>query len=158
MSRYAARLGAVFYILWGLLHVVGGAALTVIATSGDVTGALAALGSARPATAIPADPGSLVGGVVAFHGWNILWIGLLVIVVAARWTWRNERLGFWLPLALVAIADAGLLTFLLVPGEMAWVDGIWGPILFIPALLLTALGRREPLAAPSRTPARVASA
>jgi hypothetical protein len=151
MTSNIHRVGAVFYVAWGVLHIVGGAALTLTAATGDPAGALEALGSARLAAAIPGDPGSVVAGVVAFHGWNILWSGALVTFVAARWTWRNTSLGAWLPFSLVAIADLGLLLFLLVPGEMSWADGIWGPLLFVPAAVATAIGRRR-VATPARPP------
>lgn len=133
------RAGAVCYVLWGLVHVVGGASLLATLQSGGGAELLRVLASAAPA-AVPDTVPAVAGAVAGFHAWNILWIGALVAVVALRLNWRNARLGFWLNLVLAGAADLGLIFALLVPGYMRLADGMIGIALFVPAAALTALG------------------
>ncbi|NJN83270.1 MAG: hypothetical protein HC802_13950 [Caldilineaceae bacterium] len=55
--------------------------------------------------------------------------------------WRNSRAGYWINLGVVAAADLGLLLTLLLPGMMAWSDGLWGPLLWLLAAGFTTLAR-----------------
>jgi hypothetical protein len=139
----AHRIGAIFYILWGLLHVVGGAVLLSTWTSAGSSALMRSFGSAV-ASSVPETLPAVVGGVGAFHAFNLVWIGLLVIVVAAKLNWHNSRTGAWLNGTLAGMADLGLVVFLLLPGYMPWAEGAPGIVLFVPALLFTAVGRRWP--------------
>jgi hypothetical protein len=96
------------------------------------------------ASSVPETLPAVVGGVGAFHAFNLVWIGLLVIVVAAKLNWHNSRTGAWLNGTLAGMADLGLVVFLLLPGYMPWAEGAPGIVLFVPALLFTAVGRRWP--------------
>ncbi|HXI22006.1 MAG TPA: hypothetical protein VNH46_13010 [Gemmatimonadales bacterium] len=137
----AARAGAVFYALWGLLHVAGGAVqLATLRGHGGI--ALTRL----IASGRPLDPGvgTVPDAAAAFMGmgaFNILWIGLLVTVVAVTLNRRNSRLGYWLNLGIVGATDLGLLVALLLPGTMAWSDGGLGLGLYFAALVASTLGR-----------------
>ncbi|MCC6998936.1 MAG: hypothetical protein IT370_30265 [Deltaproteobacteria bacterium] len=144
------KVGAVFYLLWGLLHVVAGATLVGSALT-DLDGHLREIGTGAQAAQLPAVGGHpVVSAIVAFHSFNMVWIGLLVALIAVRLNWRNARSGYWLNLALAGFLDLGLLVFLLVPGTMAWSDGWLGPALFAGGALFSTLGRRRRAAAPAR--------
>jgi hypothetical protein len=140
-GNWAAKTGAVFYALWGIVHVLGGGTqLEVLRSKGG--GALAALiSSGRPfdpkAQAVPDVAAAFMG----MGAYNILWIGLLVIVIAVGMNWRNSALGYWLNLAVVGATDLGLLVALLLPGYMAWSDGMIGISLFVLAFVFATAGR-----------------
>lgn len=57
---------------------------------------------------------------------NILWIGLLVSTIGLTLNWRNSRVGYLLNLGMVGATDLALLAALLLPGFMAWSDGLTG--------------------------------
>ncbi|MDX1417353.1 MAG: hypothetical protein R3293_24315 [Candidatus Promineifilaceae bacterium] len=139
MKSYAHKIGAIFYILWGILHIVGAAILLGQASAGAAA-VLAAIGTGTPAAEIPPIGLGLTASVLAYYAWNILWVGLFVVVIAVRFNWRNNPLGFWLNLAVVGAVDLGLVILLIAPGHMAISDGMWGVILFIPALIFSAIG------------------
>ena len=139
-----ARTGAVFYALWGLVHVAGAAVqLSTLQAAGGV-GLTAMISSARPF-----DPGAVgafpeaAEGFMAMGGMNILWLGVLVTAIAVTLNWRNSRAGYWLNLVLVGATDLSLLAALLLPGYMAWSDGGIGLTLFVLALIFSTLGRRR---------------
>jgi len=68
------RIGTGFFVLWGMLHVLGGASLLATLQSGGGAAILRVLGSAVPGSMPEAVPG-IAGAVAAFHAWNMLWVG-----------------------------------------------------------------------------------
>jgi hypothetical protein len=53
MTKRAYRIGAVFYVLWGVLHIVGGAAMLAELRSVGPTGTMGMIASATPAAQLP---------------------------------------------------------------------------------------------------------
>lgn len=139
MKQYAYKIGAVFYILWGLLHIVGAASLLFMAQNG-AAGPLAAIGSATPAANIPQLGLGLTSSILAYYAWNLLWVGFFVVIVAMIMNWKNSPTGYWLNLAVVSAVDIGLILLLLIPGYMAWSDGLMGIVLWIPAVFFSTIG------------------
>lgn len=140
MKSYAPKIGATFYILWGLLHIVGGAALLQQLSAEGVTGVLASLGTAVPPAELPVVSGGVTAAVLAFFAFNWVWIGLVVLAVGIWLNWHNSRLGYWLNLMVAGAADLGLLIFLLLPGYMAVTDGWPGPLLWLLAVVFSTIG------------------
>jgi hypothetical protein len=137
------KVGAVFYTLWALLHVVAGITLVGSALT-DVNGHLRAIGTAATEAQLPhLGDHTVVSAIIAFHSFNMVWIGLLVGLIAVRHNWRNSRGGYWLNLALTGFLDVGLFVFLLVPGYMTWGDGWLGPLLFAGGAIFSTLGLRR---------------
>lgn len=114
-----AKIGAVFYFLWGVVHI--GAAFEQFQT-----GKTLELG--------------LVQGKINQGAWDLLFFALLAIVVAVRYNWTNERLGYWLNLIVVSAADIGFIVFVLLPGHVALFPGILGPVFWFAGLVFTTLG------------------
>lgn len=140
MKQYAHRIGAIFYALWGILHILGAAVLLQQASSGGATTVFATIGSATPVADLPQVAGGLATAVLTYYAWNLLWVGLFVLVVAIWLNWKNSLLGFWLNLVVVGAVDLGLLFTLIAPGHMALSDGLLGVGLWLPALLFSAIG------------------
>lgn len=116
---FAWALGA-----WGLLHLVGGASLMAM----EGAEGLDTLG---PGATMPApDPaGDAAAAVVHFHGLNIAAAGLAVLLLAMAWRRTGKT---WQALAaagLAGILDGGLVAFLVAPGLLPVMQGIWGPAL-----------------------------
>jgi len=133
------RVGAVLFVLWGLLHVLGGASLLATWRADGAAELMRAYGSSVAGT-IPADLPAVVGAIGAFHAFNLLWIGALVTGLAVTWGWKGRAAGLWLSLILAGAADLGLVLFLLLPGHMPWAEGAPGLVLFVPAALCSLLG------------------
>jgi hypothetical protein len=52
-------------------------------------------------------------------------------------------MGFWMNLILVSVADIGFIIFVLVPGYISLIMGIWGPVFWIAAVIFSSLGIRS---------------
>ena len=111
------RTGAVFYGLWGVLHL------------------LAAFDGFRLAMA----QDGLVEGRLMQNSWNLAAISLLAIYVAWKLNWRNDRFGYWINLIAVSVADIGFILFVLLPGHIAMWPGAVGPLLWLLAVLFSTL-------------------
>ena len=125
-----ARIGAVAYVLWGLLHIQ--AARMVYMFGGTL------------------EAGMLQARI--YQGaWNLLFFALFAIVVALVYNWRNNRSGYWLNLAVVSFADIGFIVAVLMPGYAPIVPGGLGPLLWIIAVLFSTVGIRQASRAPAGT-------
>ena len=114
-----AKLGAVAYVLWGLLHIQ---AARLVYMLGDSL-----------------EPG-MVQGRIYQDAWNLLFFALFGIVVAVWLNWNNSRLGYWLNLVVVSVGDIGFILLVLAPGYLPLMPGALGPALWILALILTTIG------------------
>jgi hypothetical protein len=123
MEKIAAKLGAVLYVCWGLLHF---------------TAAYGVFKLAQNSPAIMAQ-GRLIQ--TAFY---LAAFAMAAIIFAITLNWRNDRFGFWVNAVMVGIADIPFILFVLVPGYAPWWPGLLGPILWIAAFLFTALARMGP--------------
>jgi len=138
--KHAHRIGAVAFILWGVVHILGGASMLFTLSSDGGSAALAMLADNVSVESLPAATHPVVDSLYAFHAWNLLWIGVLVSVIGIRKNWINDMGGYWLNVAVVAAADAGLIYFLILPGHMSFAAGSPGIILFAVALVFSSIG------------------
>ena len=118
-SNLFAKLGAVVYVLWGLLHLKAAQMMMVMGQSLEV---------------------GVLQGRIFQNSWNLLFFAVFGIVVAVWMNWNNSRLGYWLNLVVISAADIGFILFVLLPGHAPMMPGALGPILWIIALALTTLG------------------
>jgi hypothetical protein len=129
-----ARIGAVFFGLWGLLHLVGGSAILAAALGSGPAAGYAFY--EQSAGAYPA----VAGAILAMNSFTIAWVGALVIVIAVTRNWRNECSGFALNLVLAGLMDVALVVFLLAPGYVTPGDALLGISLLVLAVIFSSLG------------------
>ncbi|MBL8018570.1 MAG: hypothetical protein JNM27_02810 [Leptospirales bacterium] len=139
-ANYAARIGALFYVLWGLVHILGGTAM--LHASQNPPEFISMLSGVQADSAnAPADMELISKNVFAFHSFNIAWMGVLAVSIAALLNWKNSGAGFWINLSLVGLADTGLIIFMVIPGVIKISDAWIGPTLFAFALAFSVRGR-----------------
>jgi hypothetical protein len=111
-----ARIGALFYIIWGVLHF--SAAYEVYK-----------LGALQSPT--------MVQGRLYQDAWNLAFFAAVAIVAAVWLNWRNIKTGYWINLLTVSVTDIGFVLFVLLPGHLPWIPGIIGPAFWIPGVIFT---------------------
>ncbi len=119
MANIFAKLGAITYVLWGILHI-------------EAARKIYALGQTL-------DPG-MVQGRIYQDAWNLLFFALFGIAVGVSLNWKNSRLGYWLNLIVVSAGDIGYIGFVLIPGYVPFMPGALGPILWILAVIFSTIG------------------
>ena len=113
------RLGAVCYVIWGLLHLIAARGLYQ-------------LGSTLGAGILQAR---------VFQGaWHLLFFAIAVIAIAVFYNWKNSRLGYWLSLVVVSVVDVGFIWLVLVPYLAVLSQASLGPLFWILALIFSTLG------------------
>lgn len=126
------RAGAVFYGLWGALHVFAAFLILPDASAGlqpGVTLARVQQNSVFMAT-----------------------VGVAAIWIAIRFNRRGDRFGYWFNLYLVSAADLGFVLLVLLPGHEALPRGLIGPALWIAAVAASTVGMLAAKSAAGRAP------
>lgn len=131
----STKIGAVFFALWGVLHVIGGGLMLATASGSSVDGYAMFNGAAG-------DEGPLAGAILQYHSFNLLWFGVAATVIAITLNWRNSRIGLFVNLAITGLADIGLVLFMLIPGYLGWLNGAQGLGLFALAAIFSIAGYR----------------
>ena len=139
--RHAYKVGAVFYILWGIFHSYIGVLLLVKACGEGTHVALQAIGNALPDRQIPVVNSPIMNGVIEHYAWNLVWFGVYAVVLAVFMNWKNSATGYWFNLIVVSLTDIGFIAAILVPGYITFAAGGTGPILWILAAIFTTIGR-----------------
>ncbi len=114
-----SQIGAVFYVLWGLLHLV--ASFQVFKLGSGVQG-------------------GMIQGRIYQHAWNLACIALIVPVIAIVYCWNNDPFGYWLNLAITSVTDIGFVLFVVTPRHLPLKLGIPGPSLWMLAVVSSTLG------------------
>ena len=70
----------------------------------------------------------------------LLFFALFGIVVAVKFNWKNNKLGYWLNTVIISSADIGFIVTVLMPGYIPLFPGSLGPIVWLIALVLTTIG------------------
>ncbi len=138
------RIGAIFYVLWGIFHAYIGVFLLWKVTHAGTPAALATIGNALPAAQIATVNDPLVNGVIEHYSWNLVWFGIYAIVLALFLNWKNSRTGYWFNLVVVSLTDVGFIAAIVLPGYISAAAGWTGPILWILAAAFTTVGQRQP--------------
>ena len=82
------RLGATFYVIWGVLHV-------------NAAYMLYQMGAAM-------DP-SVLEARISQAAWHLLFFGVVAIVVGVRMNWRNSALGYLINMVILSVVDLGFI-------------------------------------------------
>lgn len=106
-----ALVGAVAYVLWGLLHVGLGLSMVVAGTTDGV-----------PAGELEAE--SLMFFVCATV------FGAQAIAVGWFLNRCNDRFGYWLNLLVLGVIDAAFVVLIVIPGHVDTVGGLSGPLVW----------------------------
>ena len=88
-----AKLGAVTYIIWGIIHIEAARRVYMLGQT--------------------LEPG-MVQGRIFQDALNLLFFALIAITVGVFLNWKNSRLGYWLNLVVVSVADIGFIVAVLI--------------------------------------------
>lgn len=112
------RIGAAFYVIWGVLHL--NAANMVYQMS------------------VSLDPGVLEARVLqaAYH---LVFFGVIAIAVGIRWNWRNSAMGYWINIVNLTVVDLGFVFIVFLPHLPFW-PAVLGPLFWVLAAIFSTVG------------------
>lgn len=141
MNNYA-KIGAGFYILWGILHVFGGISMLIYAYSGINEFIINLTSNENIKNLIIEDKFIEIALTqnLAFHSFNLIWFGLTSIIIAILLNYKNNKYGFWFNLIICGFSDIGLFIFMVIPGVIPIENAWMGPLLFLLAFLYSLKG------------------
>ncbi|CTQ59686.1 hypothetical protein [Roseibium album] len=119
-----AKLGAIGFGLWGLLHIAG-AGLVLSATLGS--------GPADGYAIYGYDGGPLpgaTGAILAYFAYLLALSGAAALAVAIKLNWSNSQAGLAINSGLVLTIEFGLIVFLIVPGYLSLLESLPGFVFF----------------------------
>ena len=111
------RIGAIFYFIWGVLHLPIGYSVY------------------RGGLELESE---IVQGRVLQMGFYLVAAGLAAIAIA-RGNWLNSRTAYWANLWLTTIVDIGFILFLLIPGYVSLTRGLPAPITWVLGVMFTTI-------------------
>jgi hypothetical protein len=124
-----ALLGAVMFMLWGAIHIMGSVMVYV-------SGFAAYQNAAGPFPEI-------ANYILGYFAYLIAVIGAMVVAVGWFSNRRNSPQGLALNTALVGFTDLGLVIFLVAPGHVSFAEASIGIILFAAALVPATMACRS---------------
>lgn len=117
-SVWLLRTAAILWVIWGLVHMLGGA----LTMSGGTTEAVHGIADGVDESTLEFDYPDAVGAIINQHGFNLLWIGA-VTLVCAFFVWRRFVLAVFLAALVGGLADVGYFVFLDLGGYVNFVPG-----------------------------------
>jgi len=113
-----AKIGAVLYMLWGILHVFAAYKVVILAQTLEQ---------------------GMVQGRLYQDAWNLLFFAIFGIVVGVIYNWKNSTQGYYLNLIVVSVGDIGFIITILLPGYLPLFPGLLGPVLWLLALTFSTI-------------------
>ena len=125
---------AVLWIIWGVVHVLGG-----VRTMASETGpAIAAIADAVDPATLNIDYPDAVGGIINQRGFNLFWIGLATMGGGAL-IWRANATAIFVTALIGWSADIGYFLFMDLSGFVKFVPGTLMTIVSTAAVALSFL-------------------
>ncbi|MEM0930052.1 MAG: hypothetical protein AAGI89_12270 [Pseudomonadota bacterium] len=103
----ALKVASVLWVIWGIVHVLGG----VVTMSVDATTGFQGIAAAVNPDELVADYHPAVEAVLNQHGWNLFWAGATTIV-GAVFIWRKNLTAIWVTGLVGGLFDVGYFVFI----------------------------------------------
>jgi hypothetical protein len=117
-----AKSGAMFYVLWSLLHFKASQAVYQLAMSQEA---------------------GMVQARMLQDASFLFLVSVLVAWVAVSRNWNNDRTGYWINLWVVSIVDVVFIWLIVLPGYLPMKMALGGPVLWVLALLFSTLALKQ---------------
>jgi len=138
-SSAYSKIGAIFFVIWGVIHVIVGA-IPVIAY---FTGGPIAIFAQNEMAVSAEQIGPLlvhVGNILVEYRTDIFAFGVLSILIAVTLVWKNKAPGFWINTIVLGIVDVAFVFAQMVPGYQPLFPPVIGPACYVLAVGFSAAG------------------
>ncbi len=130
------KVSAVLWIIWGVVHIFAGAITVYFINANDMSSAVSGIADAVDPTTLQMNYPAAAGAVIAQHGFNLFWIGI-VTLISAFYIWKGNRNAIFLAAICGGLADLGYFLFLDLGGFVNFVPGTVMTIFSASAIILS---------------------
>lgn len=116
------KTSAVLWIIWGVVHILGGVLTIKGSLANDMSTALMGIADGTDPATIKMNYSAAATAVLGQHGFNLLWIGL-VTFICAFFVWKGNKNAIFLAAICGGLADLGYFLFLDLGGFVKFVPG-----------------------------------
>ncbi|MEO0899975.1 MAG: hypothetical protein AAFY71_26410 [Bacteroidota bacterium] len=130
------KISAVLWIIWGAVHVLAGVMVMKGHIEGNPSASVIAVADAEDPTSLTMDYPKAAGALMAQHGFNLFWIGI-VTFICAFYIWRKNGNAIFLAAITGGLADIGYFIFLDLGGHVHFVPGTVMTLVSASAIILS---------------------
>jgi hypothetical protein len=116
------KVSAVLWGIWGFVHVLAGVLTMNGYLTDNISGAISGIADGVDASTLQMDYPDAAGAILAQHGFNLFWIGL-VTLTCAFFIWKKNANAIFLAAIAGGLADLGYFIFLDLGGFVNFVPG-----------------------------------
>lgn len=131
-NKLLLRISAVFWVIWGLVHMFAG----VMTISQDTVGAVAGIADAVDPALLVGDYHAAFGAILNQHGFNLLWIGAFTVIGGVM-IWRQSVTFIFMTAIVGWVTDVGYFIFMDLGGFVNFVPGTVMTIISTVAVVLS---------------------
>lgn len=130
------KVSAVLWIIWGLVHIMAGVLTINGHLSGDISKSIAGIADATDLASVTMNYPLAASAILAQHGFNLLWIGL-VTFISGFFIWKGNTNATFLAALAGGLADLGYFLFLDLSGYVKFLPGTFMTIISASAICLS---------------------
>jgi hypothetical protein len=130
------RMSAVLWIIWGLVHILAGVLTMNFVLSGDIVSAINGIADAVEPETLQMEYPKAAGAVIANHGFNLFWIGI-VTFISGFFIWKGNKNAIFLAAIVGGLADLAYFLFMDLGGYVNFVPGTVMTIVSSLAIILS---------------------
>lgn len=130
------KVSAVLWIIWGLVHIFAGIMTMKGYLTGDISASVSGIADAIDPASLQMDYPNAAGAILAQHGFNLFWIGI-VTFICAFYIWRKNTNAIFLAAITGGLADIGYFLFMDLGGYVHFVPGTVMTIFSAAAIILS---------------------
>jgi hypothetical protein len=130
------KISAVLWIIWGLVHILAGVLTMNFVLSGDIASAINGIADAVDPATLKMEYPKAAGAVIANHGFNLFWIGI-VTFISGFFVWKGNKNAIFLAAIVGGLADLAYFLFMDLGGYVNFVPGTVMTIVSSLAIILS---------------------
>ena len=116
------KITCILWIIWGLVHVMAGVLTIKGVVDNDISSSISAIADAVDPETLRMDYPKAAGAIIAQHGFNLFWIGL-VTFICAFYIWKGNTNAIFLAAITGGLADLGYFIFMDLGGYVKFFPG-----------------------------------
>lgn len=135
-AKFLLKIAAIFWIIWGLVHILAGVMTMKGILSDDISASVAGIADAVDPTSLQMDYPEAAGAIIGQHGFNLFWIGI-VTFIAAFYVWKGNKNAIFLAAITGGLADLGYFLFIDLGGYVNFIPGTLMTLISGSAILMS---------------------